>query len=90
MLVYFSTNLHENLESYSLKAKINSLMLLSFGFYVLKRPAEKNSDAYKPTAGENSSAQHSKTFIKKRASLLTTLQLICPKRIEWLSNVGEL
>ena len=35
---------------------MNSSMLLSFSFYMLKRAAEKNSDAYKQIAGENSSA----------------------------------
>ena len=65
-------------------------MLLSFDFYVLKRPKEKNLDTYKPTVEENLSVQHSKTFAKKKVSPFPTLHYICMRKIEWLSNVGEL
>lgn len=62
-------------------------MLLSFGFYMPKRSAKRNSDAYKPTAGENSSTHYLKTSVKKEASPLATLYYTCTRRIECLSNV---
>lgn len=39
-------NLHKNHEFYSSKAKIYFLMLLNFGFHIL-RPVERNLDTYK-------------------------------------------
>ena len=68
---------------------INSSILLSFGFHVLKRPAEKNSDAYKTMAEENLPVQHLKTSVKKKASLLATLDRICTRKMEWMSNDEE-
>lgn len=69
---------------------MNSSILLSFGLYVLKRLAEKISDAYQSTIGENSLIQHFKTFAKRGALSLATLYCIYTRRIEWLSDVGEL
>ena len=82
MLVYPLTSLHKNLGFYSWRTKMNFLILLSFGFHLLKKPAKRNSDAYKPITRENLSAQHSKTSAKKVVLLLTTLHHICTRRIE--------
>lgn len=65
---------------------MNSLILLSFGFHILKKPIEKNLDAYKPTMGKNLLAQHSTTSAKKGILSLTMLYCTYMRKIELLSN----
>ena len=69
---------------------MNFSILLSFGFHVLKRLAEKNLYTYKPTTGENLSVKYSNTSEKKRALPLAMLHSICTRKMEWLSNVEKL
>lgn len=72
MLTYFTIRLLANHEFSFFKAKITSLMVSNFSYYISKKLIRKNLDIYKLIAEENLLLQYSKMFVIRKTLLLVT------------------